>query len=225
MRKQGILILYSSVLTLSHQTMINLKTKIMKKISKFGLMLTLTLVTMNMSAGIINLTSDAKKEQAKTVTFTLDQLNDVDLSISDEQGIIIYAEKADSQKAINRSFDLKALPQGVYFLDTESDTKISRYEISVSKKTASISKNAISESYKPLFLIREGKVKLSFFNLDKSPVTIKIFDKDSNEVYDSKIIKDQHISQVFDINKVNDQEYTFVMTNKDNVYTKKFANR
>lgn len=225
MRKQGILILYSSVLTLPHQTMINLKTKIMKKISKFGLMLAITLVTINMSAGTNDLTSDAKKAQAKTVTFTLDQLNDVDLSITDEQGITIYAEKADSQKAINRSFDLKALPQGVYFLDTESDTKFSRYEISVGKKTASISKNAISESYKPAFINKEGMVKVSFINIDKSPVNIKVYDKDSNEVYNSEIIRDQRVSKVFDINKVNDQEYTFVMTNKDNVYTKKFANR
>lgn len=55
----------------------------------------------------------------------------MDLSIYDAEGKIIHSENVDSQKNINRTYDLKALPERSYFSQAESDTKISRYAISV----------------------------------------------------------------------------------------------
>ncbi|MBC7847008.1 MAG: T9SS type A sorting domain-containing protein [Flavobacterium sp.] len=195
----------------------------MKKISKFGLMLGVTLLTMNLYAGTLDFTLDVKKEQGKMVTFALDKMNKIDLSIYDTEGKMIHTEKVDSQKNINRTYDLRALPEGTYFLEAESDTKISRYEISVVAATASLSSNPISEIYKPTFVNKKGLIQVSFLNLDKSPVNIKVYDKANNEVYDSDVLLDQDVKKVFNINQINDEEYTFVMTYKDKTYTKTFA--
>jgi hypothetical protein len=195
----------------------------MKKISKFGLMLGVTLLTMNLYAGTLDFTLDVKKEQGKMVTFALNKMDKVDLSIYDAEGKMIHSEKVDSQKNINRTYDLRALPEGSYFLEAESDTKISRYEISVVGATASLSANPILEVYKPTFTNKEGLVRVSFLNMDKSPVNIKVYDRANNEVYDSDVIMDQDVKKVFNINEVNDEEYTFVMTYKDRSYTKTFA--
>ncbi len=197
----------------------------MKKISKFGLMLGVTLLTMNLYAGTVDFTLDVKEEQGKMVTFALNKLDKVDLSIYDAEGKMIHSEKVDAQKNFNRTYDLKALPEGTYFLDAESDMKISRYEISVVGETASLSTNAISEVFKPTFVNKKGLIWVSLLNLDKSPVNIKVFDKDNNEVYDSDVILDQDVKKAFDINQINDEEYTFVMTHKDKTYTKTFASR
>lgn len=195
----------------------------MKKISKFGLMLGVTLLTMNLYAGTLDFTLDVKKEQGKMVTFALDKMKKVDLSIYDAEGKMIHTEKVDSQKNINRTYDLRALPEGTYFLEAESDTKISRYEISVVGTTASLSANPVSEIYKPTFVNKKGLIQVSFLNLDKSPVNIKVYDKANNEVYDSDVISDQDVKKVFNINQINDEEYTFVMTYKDKSYSKTFA--
>ncbi|MBP6758270.1 MAG: hypothetical protein KA133_03385 [Flavobacterium sp.] len=197
----------------------------MKKISKFGLMLGVTLLTVNLYAGTVDFTLDVKKEQGKMVTFALNKMDNVDLSIYDAEGKMIHSEKVDSKKDINRTYDLKALPEGKYFLEAESDTKISRYEISVLGATASLSANAISEIYKPAFVNKQGLVRVSFINMDKSPVNIKVYDKANNEVYDSDVILDQDVKKVFNINQINDEEYTFVMTYKDKTYSKTFASR
>lgn len=197
----------------------------MKKISKFGLMLGVTLLTVNLYAGTVDFTLDVKKEQGKMVTFAFKKMDKVDLSIYDAEGKMIHTEKVDSQKNIKRTYDLKALPEGTYFLEAESDMKVSRYEISVVGATASLSATAISEIYKPAFINKEGLVRVSFLNMDKSPVNIKVYDKANNEVYDSDVILDQDVKKVFDINDVNDEEYTFVMTYKDKTYTKTFASR
>lgn len=195
----------------------------MKKILKFSLVLVVVLTTMNVHAGDLDFTLYVKKEQGKKVTFALDKMNKIDLSIYDAEGKMIHSEKVDSPRKIKRTYDLKALPEGTYFLDAESDSKISRYKISVVGETASLSANAISEVFKPVFVNRKGLIWVGLLNLDKSPVNIKVYDKENNEVYDSDVILDQDVKKVFNINEVNDEEYTFVMTYKDKTYSKTFA--
>jgi len=197
----------------------------MKKISKFSLVLVVTLLTMNMHAGTVDFTLDVKKEQGKMVTFALNQIDKMDLSIYDAEGKMIHSEKVDSQKNINRTYDLKALPEGTYFLQAESDTKVSRYAISVLGETASLSGDAISEVYKPVYSYKNGLVWVNLLNLDKSPVTIKIYDSEYNEIYDSAFLTGQSVTKVFDINNFQNEEYTFVITDNDKTFTKTFSKR
>jgi hypothetical protein len=197
----------------------------MKKISKFSLVLVVTLLTMNMHAGTVDFTLDVKKEQGKMVTFALNQIDKMDLSIYDAEGKIIHSENVNSQKNINRTYDLKALPEGTYFLQAESDTKVSRYEISVLGETASLSGKAVSEVYKPVYSYKNGLVWVSFLNLDNSPVNIKIYDNEYNEIYDSAFLTGQNVAKVFDINNFQNEEYTFVITDNDKTFTKTFSKR
>ncbi|MBA4317797.1 MAG: hypothetical protein C0412_05300 [Flavobacterium sp.] len=197
----------------------------MKKISKFSLVLVVTLLTMNMHAGTVDFTLDVKKEQGKMVTFALNQIDKMDLSIYDAEGKIIHSENVNSQKNINRTYDLKALPEGTYFLQAESDTKVSRYEISVLGETASLSGKAVSEVYKPVYSYKNGLVWVSFLNLDNSPVNIKIYDNEYNEIYDSAFLTGQSVTKVFDINNFQNEEYTFVITDNDKTFTKTFSKR
>lgn len=194
----------------------------MKKISKFGLMLVVTLFTMNVHAGTIYFSLDVKKEQGKKVTFAINKMNKMDLSIYDADEKLIHSENVNSKKDLNRTYDLNALPEGTYFLQAESDSKISRYEISVIGATASLSANAISEVYKPVFEFKKGLVWVKMLNLDQYPVNIKIYDEDDNEVYDSATLTDQNVTKVFDVNNIESEKYTFIMTYKDKTFTKTF---
>ena len=109
----------------------------MKKILKFGLVLVVALTTMNGHASTVDFTLDVKKEQGKKVTFAVNKINIMNLSIYDADDKLIHSEKVDSKKDVSRTYDLNALPEGTYFLEVESDLTISRYEISVAGATAS----------------------------------------------------------------------------------------
>ena len=194
----------------------------MKKISKFSLMLVVTLLTMNVHAGTVDFTLDVKKEQGKKVTFALNNVDKMNLSIYDAEGKMIHSENVNSKKVINRTYDLNAFPEGIYFLEAESDTKFSRYEISVVGETASLSTNAVSEVYKPSFVYRNGLVWVNILNLDKSPVSIKIYNNQNDEVYDSNSITDQNVGKVFDINNIQNEAYTIVVTDNNKIFTKIF---
>jgi hypothetical protein len=196
----------------------------MKKILRFGLMLVVALTTINVQAGTVDFTSNVKNEQKKMVTFALNKINTMKLSIYDADDKLIHSESVNSKKDFNRTYDLKDFPEGTYFLVAESDSKISKYKISVVGETASLATNAISEVYKPMFKDEKGLVSLSIFNLDKSPVNIKIYDEDDNEVYDSEVLLNQNINKIFDIKNIKSEKYTFVMTYADKTFTKTFPN-
>jgi len=197
----------------------------MKKISKYSLVLVVTLITMNMFAGTVDFTLDVKKEQGKLVTFSLNQSEKIDLSIYDAEGKMIHSENVNSPKSVNRTYDLNALPEGIYFLEAESNSKVSRYEISVVGETALLSEDATTEVYKPTFLNKNGLVWVNMLNLDKSPVTIKIYDNEYNEIYESATLLDQNVAKVFDINNFQNEEYTFVVTDNNKSFTKTFSKR
>lgn len=198
----------------------------MKKFLKVSLMLLVALTTMNLHAGTVDFTLNVKKEQGKMVTFALNMTNKIDLSIYDANDKLIHSEMVNSKKNIDRTYDLKALPDGIYFLVAESEMKISRYKISVAGATATLSENAISEVYKPVvFVDKKGLVALSILNIDKSPVNIKIFDDEENEVYNSAILTDQTINKIFDIKNIKLETYTFVMTYNNKTFTKSFPQR
>lgn len=199
----------------------------MKKILKFGLVLVAALTTMNGHASTVDFTLNVKKEQGKKVTFAINKINKMNLSIFDADDKLIHSESVNSTKELNRTYDLNALPEGTYFLEVESDLTISRYEISVARATASLSSNAISEDFKPVpvFLYKDGLVWVNIVNLDQSPVYIQIIDKDGDEVYNSAKLMDRNVTKIFDVNNIENEKYTFVMTYKDKIFTHTFPNR
>lgn len=188
-------------------------------------MLVVASTTMNVHAGTVDFTLDVKNEQRKMVTFAIDKMNNMDLSIYDANDKLIHSENVNSKKDFNRTYDLNALPEGIYFLEAESDSKISKYEISVDGKTASLSTGAVSEVYKPTFYNKNGLVWVNLSNPDESPVTIKIYDNEFNEVYESALLLGQNVTKVFDINNFQNEAYTIVVTDNDKTFTKTFSKR
>jgi hypothetical protein len=201
----------------------NLKTSIMKRILKFSLVVAALLTVMNVSALGNDFSLDVKKVQGKKVTFVLNEVNKVELSILDLDDKLIHSENVNSKGSVNRTYDLNALPEGTYFLVAESDTKIAKYEISVIGQTAVLGANAVKETYKPMLVNNNGLVSLSIFNLGQNPVSIKIYNAADEEVYTSSVIEEQHISKYFDIKNLANEEYTFVMSYSDKVFVKKIS--
>jgi hypothetical protein len=146
------------------------------------------------------------------------------LSIYDASDRLIHSENVDTQKIVNRTYDLKALPEGTYYLEAESDMKIARYKITVVGATATLSETAISEVYKPVFVEKNGLVTLTVLNLTKSPVNIKIYDNEDNEVYASEKLTDETVAKIFDLNNIKSEKYTFVITYNNKTFAKTFAN-
>jgi hypothetical protein len=193
----------------------------MKNLFKFSLVLGVALLTMNVHASDIDFSLGVKKEKGKIITFVLNDAKKLDLSIYDASNRLIHSEKVSSENVI-KTYDLKDLPDGIYYLEAESELKISRYKISVFEKSALLSETSISEVYKPVFIEKDGLLTVSILNTAKSSAYIKIYDHDDNEVYDSGMINDERISKNFDVSNVTSEGYTFIISYGNKAFTKTF---
>jgi len=192
----------------------------MKKILKFSLVLAaVALTAVEAHAGNIDFSLDLKKEEGKTVSFTLREIKKIDLSIYDTSDNLIYQENVTSDDNINRTYDLTAFPDGVYYLQAESDLKISKYKIEVIGKVAKLSPDAVSEVYKPSLISKNGIVTLNMINVYQTPVTVKIYSSNDTEVYNKTLSSDVNVGKIFDLNNMEGNRCTFVITSNGKTFT------
>jgi len=195
----------------------------MKNLFKFSLVLGVALLTMNVHASDIDFSLGVKKEKGRMITFAISETKQMELTIYDAKNVVVHSEKLNSQELVDRTYDLKDLPEGDYYLVAESELKTAKYKISVVGETAELFEDPISEEFKPLFIKQKGFVKVNFLNIDESPTVIKIYDRDDVLVYDSGAIKDQNIAKVFDIYNIENEEYTIELTDNNRTYAKTFS--
>lgn len=191
----------------------------MKKILKFSFLLaTLVLTTKQVQAKNIDFSLNLIKEEGKTVTFNLKEINTIDLSIFDSNDALIFQEKVTNQDEINRSYDLTALPDGVYFLKAESDRKIATYKIEVKGQVAKLGSSAISTVYKPVVVNKNGMVTVNVLNAEQKPVKITVYGLDQAELYTQEINSNQYVGKVFDLRNVQPGKYTFEIKNNGKTF-------
>lgn len=185
----------------------------MKKILKFSLVLAAVVLTaVQAHAGNADFSLDSIKEEGKTVSFSLKEIKKIDLSIYDTNDSLIYQEKVTSEDNSNRTYDLTALPDGIYFLKAESDLKISKYKIEVIGNKAKLSADAISEVYKPVLVKKNGIVTVTILNLEEILVTIAIYNLEENQVYNETLTADLYVGKIFDLTSAPSSKYTFEIT-------------
>ena len=196
----------------------------MKKILKFSLVLAAVVLTAAQAhAANADFSLDLIKEEGKTVSFNLKETKKIDLSIYDMNDGLIYQEKVTSEDNINRTYDLTALPDGIYFLKAESDLKISKYKIEVVGNKAKLSADAISELYKPVLVNKNGIITVNILNLENTPVTVAIYNSEENEVYNETLTADLYVGKIFDLTSAQNGKYTFDITYNGKTFSETVA--
>lgn len=133
---------------LYQQTNINLKTTIMKNLLKLSLVFAVVLSTMTVYANDHDFLLYVKNKNGKQITFSINGIQNVNITILDSDGEKIYAEKATGQKGIKKIYNLEQFPSGKYILKIENNLKKVSYEITVTNEDAILSSRGISEVYK-----------------------------------------------------------------------------
>jgi predicted secreted protein len=197
----------------------------MKNFLKTGLMTVAFLTTFGASANEKDFSLKVKSEKGKTVSFSINEAKDVNLSIYSKDNETLFGEKVTANGLLSRTYDLKAFPEGDYILEVETSAKMAQYAIHISGNSAVISEVAIAEVFKPVFANENGIVSLNISNADKSPVEIKLVDENNNELYSEVFTGKSSISKRFDTNKTFAGNLTFVVKYKDQIFAETVAMR
>lgn len=120
----------------------------MKNLLKLSLVFAVVLTTMATRANDNEFFLHVKRGDGKSISFTINQITNVSLSILDKDGYEIFSEKASGTKGVKRTYGLEDFPAGTYILEAENNFKKVKYEIVITDADASLSNKAISEMYK-----------------------------------------------------------------------------
>jgi hypothetical protein len=184
----------------------------MKNILKISLMFAVFFTAIQMHAGDVDFSLKVKRAAGKTISFSLNEVKNVTISIYDVNDILVNKENIAANGNVLRTYNLDALPNGTYFLEAETAFKISRYKIVVNKNTAILAKEVVSEFYKPVLVNKNGMVTLSILNLNELPVNVKVLNSEGGDVYEENIPADITIAKIYDFTKSKMDTYTFVIT-------------
>ncbi len=197
----------------------------MKNLMKFGVALVAMFATVAMHASDNDFNVKAKEGAGKAISFTINDTKNVHVSLYAKDGSEIFDETLKGKDGkISRTYDLNALPNGTYYLETETAVKVARHEITIEGKKATVSEQVVAEIYKPVVVTKDGIVTVSILNNDKKPVDIKVYDENNNEVY-SATADSQTVAKRFDITKSTAKNFTLVMSYNNKTFVETVAAR
>jgi len=164
-----------------------------------------------------------KEGAGKAISFTMNDTKDVHVSLFAQDGTGIFEEAIKNKEGkVSRTYDLNALPAGTYFLETETTTKVARYQIAVEGAKAVVSED-VTEINKPVVLTKDGIVTVSILN-NATPVKIKLYDDNNEEVY-NETFDGATVTKRFDMSRSIAKNFTLVMIYNDRQFVETVATR
>ena len=158
-------------------------------------------------------------------------INDVEegqqLSIIDQNNIVIYKETINKNGNYNKTFDLTALPNGDYFFELEKTLKVHTIPFTVAYNNVTFNKDKETVVYKPSVRLKSELLFVSQLSTRKSPLKIELFfDKDFNGDYElihtETLENDITLDKVFKLSEKEKGNYKLVFTTEGRVFEEKF---
>jgi len=120
----------------------------MKTILKLSLVVLVAMTTMSTYAINGDFLLNVKSVSGKEISFAINELQRVNVTITDRYHNIIYSEIVTGKNGIIKTYSLEEFPEGTYFLEVESNSKKVTHEIIVSREVSTLSRKSIAEVQK-----------------------------------------------------------------------------
>ena len=143
------------------------------------------------------------------------------ISISDDQGEVIYSGQVNDSGNLISLFDFAQLKNGIYSVEVNKDFIIEITEVKVSQGEAVLLKNSKKEIYKPVFRAENSKVFISKLGLDSNKMTVELYYEDQL-IYSDKVIGNPVLSRVYQLDTRLNGNYKAIVRTNNRVYVENF---
>ena len=167
--------------------------------------------------------SDFKNDlDAKKVTVVF---NDVkkghQLTMKNDQGVVLHLERISKQGNLVKSFNFSALENGNYTLELDKDFQIVIKFLEVKNKTVIFNKNVSKIIFKPFIRNNENLLLISSITFDKKPVEIDIY-YDNEIIYSETATSNSLLNRAYRLDKKMKGDYTVIVRNNERMYRNEF---
>ena len=157
-----------------------------------------------------------RKGEANKTLLSLDVKEGNLFTIKDENGIILYKESIQQTGIYTKGFDLTSLPDGSYFFELDKDMEVTSIPFKVISNEVSFNKELSKTTFKPLTVVKEGRILVSQLSLDEKPLKIEIYIEGGSYteaykmIYSETIKNTKNIERIYEISGFVEGKYKIV---------------
>lgn len=138
------------------------------------------------------------------------------LRLKDAQGHVLHRESIKGNTYMKR-YNLSKLPEGEYTIEVRSNEGVSQEAFTLSNGTAQ------SVYFKPAVQIDEAMVKVMFKNSIASPVSLKLYDRFGEVLYQETVACQEQYAKGLNLSKLSAGQYSLSLTGDNYVFSKSIA--
>jgi flagellar hook assembly protein FlgD len=159
-------------------------------------------------------------KETKSLVLTLDRAS-VDLTVRflDTDDNILYAEKI-KNGTVTKKFNLQNLENGLYYITATDANKIVIYTVSLEGDAVKIIGK--DETVKPYFRKTKERLFVNYLNLDKSEVSIKVYDEENRVVFSETVIDAMIVEKAFNFEGAYAGNYSIIVSNAKKSFAENF---
>lgn len=193
----------------------------MNKLLKTGLLAGFLLISASLMSKDRDFSISLGNVNSKTLNFEISNAKNVSLFVYNDIDGELFSEKLNTENSVTKSYDLNEFASGTYYLVAESETKVEKYKINITKNNVmEVEKTPVSVINKPEYTITDNLVKLHLSST-KNPVNISVMDFSNNTYYNqTKQSADGELDLTFDLNRNTSENYIIRVEENGNVFNK-----
>ncbi|WP_312902385.1 hypothetical protein [Chryseobacterium taichungense] len=193
----------------------------MNKLLKSGFLAGFLLISASLMSKDRDFSISLGNVNSKTLNFEISNAKNVSLFVYNDIDGELFSEKLNTENSVSKSYDLNEFASGTYYLVAESETKVEKYRISITKNNVmEVDKTPVSVINKPEYTISDNVVKLHLSNT-KNPVNISVMDFANNSYYNqTKQSADGELDLTFDLNRNTSENYIIRVEENGNIFNK-----
>lgn len=145
----------------------------------------------------------AEDEKRFNLIYNSVATENVTIQLLDEAQKVVYKEKMVETNGFVKSFDLSNMPEGTYIIKVTSDDYVYTQPVKVTSWKAEKMLMTVAETGRKYALVGQ--------NDSKSDVTLFILDDNGNTLYKDVIKAGKEVQKVYNLEKVNTRNASFVL--------------
>lgn len=147
----------------------------------------------------------------KLIQLTLSGDSDVfEISVRDNYGVLLHKENLQSDNN-SKKYDLANLPNGNYFMEIESSTKIKVIPFKVSAKSVVLKNDDEIIHFKPTIRKTEDIVYVSMLALNNEKLEVLLYDMNNNLLYSETLQDKEIIERKLNLMNLKSGSYSMIL--------------
>ena len=149
------------------------------------------------------------------VTAVTDSRVSSEISIVSEDGTIVYSKNTKGAAGFKSVFDLSKLADGRYTVKLKAGQATVKSELELAKGKVVV--NPSKTEFEPYFSYNKKMLKVSFLNFDCKDMSLLVYNN-SELVFQAELGNDFIIQRAFDVSKMVEGKFEFILTGTGEEY-------